>query len=126
MKKMLAIAGVVVSVASSAAMAQERAGDAALGALSGAVVLGPIGAVAGAVVGYTAGPAIARSWGLRSNKTRRGRSAKQHRSSPNSKQLSARNQVPAPTAAPQRPAPPAVPARSPSPSGTAPPIQGFE
>ena len=35
-----------LSLMSSAAMAQERAGDAALGALSGAVVLGPIGAVA--------------------------------------------------------------------------------
>lgn len=127
MKKMLAIAGLVVSVTSSVAMAQERAGDAALGALSGAVVLGPIGAVAGAVVGYTAGPAIARSWGLRSNNARRGRPAKQatqRRSAPDSKQLSARNQVPAPTAAPQRPAPPAAPARSPS--GAAPPIQGFE
>ena len=42
-----------------------RAGDAALGALSGAVVLGPIGAVAGAVVGYTAGPSIAHAWGFR-------------------------------------------------------------
>ena len=52
------IAGVALSLAlmSSSAMAQERAGDAALGALSGAVVLGPIGAVAGAVIGYTAGP----------------------------------------------------------------------
>lgn len=50
---------------SSAVRAQERAGDAALGALSGAVVLGPIGAVAGAVVGYTAGPSIAQSWGMR-------------------------------------------------------------
>src|ERR1700738_5374677 len=48
-----------------AAMAQERGADAALGALSSAVVLGPIGAVAGAVVGYTAGPSIARSWGFR-------------------------------------------------------------
>jgi hypothetical protein len=47
------------------AVAQERAGDAALGAVSGAIVLGPIGAVAGALVGYTAGPSIARSWGVR-------------------------------------------------------------
>ena len=39
--------------------------DAALGALSGAIVLGPIGAVAGAAVGYAAGPAIASTWGLR-------------------------------------------------------------
>ncbi|MBV8835594.1 MAG: DNA-directed RNA polymerase subunit N [Alphaproteobacteria bacterium] len=45
-----------------AAQAQERAGDAALGALSGAVVFGPVGLVAGAVVGFTAGPSISRSW----------------------------------------------------------------
>ena len=51
------IASVTLSLAlMSSAMAQERVGDAALGALSGAVVLGPIGAVAGAVIGYTAGP----------------------------------------------------------------------
>lgn len=74
---------VVVSLAllSSAAMAQERAGSAALGALSGAVVLGPVGAVAGAVVGYTAGPSIARSWGLRRSSARQRQSSKRsHRS----------------------------------------------
>jgi hypothetical protein len=46
------------------AKAQERAGSAALGAVSGAVVLGPVGAVAGAFIGYAAGPSIARSWGI--------------------------------------------------------------
>ncbi len=51
-------------------LAQERAGDAVLGALSGAVVLGPVGAVAGAVVGYTAGPSISRSWRLRRSEPR--------------------------------------------------------
>lgn len=60
----------VVAVASalplpSAALAQDRAGPAALGALSGAVVLGPVGLVAGAVIGYTAGPSIGRSLGIR-------------------------------------------------------------
>jgi hypothetical protein len=64
MRRAIAIAGFALSLTSSVAMAQERAGDAALGALSGAVVLGPIGAVAGAVVGYTAGPSISRSWGM--------------------------------------------------------------
>jgi hypothetical protein len=48
----------------SVALAEERATDAALGAVSGAVVLGPIGAVAGALVGFTAGPSISHSWGL--------------------------------------------------------------
>ena len=65
MKKFLAAAVIGLSFAPVDVIAQERAGDAALGALSGAVVLGPVGALAGAVVGYTAGPSIARSWGLR-------------------------------------------------------------
>jgi hypothetical protein len=67
MKKMIVIAVIATALAPLGALAQERAGDAALGALSGAVVLGPVGAVAGAVVGYTTGPAIASSWGLRRN-----------------------------------------------------------
>jgi hypothetical protein len=62
MKNIIAVAGIVLALASSSAHAQERAGSAAIGAVSGAVVLGPIGAVAGAVIGFTAGPAIARSW----------------------------------------------------------------
>ena len=65
MKWGIAAALVAATLAPQGALAQERAGDAALGALSGAVVLGPLGAVAGAVIGYTAGPAIASSWGLR-------------------------------------------------------------
>src|SRR6516164_1748858 len=56
MKKPLAVAVMALSFAPSCVLAQERAGDAALGALSGAVVLGPVGAVAGAVIGFTAGP----------------------------------------------------------------------
>jgi hypothetical protein len=52
-------------LATHASADEHRGGDAALGALSGAVVLGPIGAVAGAVVGYTAGPSIAHAWGFR-------------------------------------------------------------
>jgi len=62
--KLAALVAALV-VLSSSVSAQERSGDAALGALSGAVVLGPIGALAGAVVGYTAGPSIAQSWGMR-------------------------------------------------------------
>lgn len=66
MARTLAVAALALTLLSSAAMADEhRGGDAALGALSGAVVLGPVGAVAGAVVGYAAGPSIARSWGFR-------------------------------------------------------------
>ena len=66
---------VLLVLAPSAALAQ-RAGDAALGAVAGAVVLGPVGAVAGAFVGYTAGPSISRSWGLdRSRSSRHRRQA---------------------------------------------------
>jgi hypothetical protein len=65
MTKAFTTAAIILLLAPSAALAGDhRPGDAALGALSGAVVLGPVGAVAGAVVGYAAGPSIARSWGF--------------------------------------------------------------
>ena len=54
-----------ITLTPSNAGAQERTGDAALGALADAVVTGPFGLVAGGVVGYTAGPGIASEWGLR-------------------------------------------------------------
>ncbi|WP_431309588.1 hypothetical protein [Bradyrhizobium iriomotense] len=60
---------VMLALVPAGAVAQERAGDAALGAVSGAIVLGPVGAVAGAFVGYAAGPSIARSWGLRGSRS---------------------------------------------------------
>lgn len=41
-----------------------RVANTAIGTLAGLVVFGPVGAVAGAAVGYTAGHGIARSWGL--------------------------------------------------------------
>jgi hypothetical protein len=72
MKRIFAAAAITLAFVPSCVLAQERTGDAALGALSGAVVLGPIGAVAGAVVGYTAGPSIAHSWGLRRSEGRHG------------------------------------------------------
>ena len=65
MKHKLIVVAVGMLLLPAAAQAQERVGDAALGALSGAVVLGPVGAVAGALVGYTAGPHIAGAWGVR-------------------------------------------------------------
>jgi hypothetical protein len=55
----------------TAASAQERIGDAALGALAGAVVAGPVGAVAGGAIGYTAGPRIAHRMGVRHRHARR-------------------------------------------------------
>src|SRR5947209_20306971 len=78
MTKALTAAAMILLFATSAASAQHRAGDAALGAVSGAVVLGPIGAVAGAFIGYSAGPSIARSWGLD-----RSRAARQRRQASN-------------------------------------------
>ena len=78
MKKIIAVIALTLPFLSSAALAQERAGDAALGALSGAVVFGPIGAVAGALVGYTSGPSIAHSWGLRKSRHRKHSSGPLH------------------------------------------------
>src|ERR1700753_4148482 len=65
MKWKVAFSILALSIATQASADEHRGGDAALGALSGAVVLGPIGAVAGAVVGYTGGPANAHAWGFR-------------------------------------------------------------
>jgi hypothetical protein len=51
MRKLLVAVLIAGSIVSFEAKAQERAGSAALGAVSGAVVLGPVGAVAGALIG---------------------------------------------------------------------------
>jgi len=70
MRLFLAAVVMAISLAPSGTFAQERVGDAALGGLSGAIVLGPVGAVAGIVVGYAAGPSISRSWGLKRSDSR--------------------------------------------------------
>jgi hypothetical protein len=75
MRRILAAAAIAVALGTAGAQAQERVGDAALGAGAGALVLGPVGAAAGAVIGYTAGPAIARSWGIGGRKRRHARHA---------------------------------------------------
>jgi hypothetical protein len=72
MIKAYSFAALLLVLVPSSALAQ-RAGDTALGALAGAVVLGPVGAVAGAFVGYTAGPSISRSWGLEGSRSSRNR-----------------------------------------------------
>lgn len=63
MRMLLAALILAATLIAPEARAQERVGTAALGALSGALILGPVGAVAGAVVGYTAGPEMARGLG---------------------------------------------------------------
>ena len=71
----IAIVAAGIGLVPVMAGAQERLGDAALGAVSGAIVGGPIGLVAGGVVGFTAGPSIASSWGLRHRHYRARRTA---------------------------------------------------
>jgi hypothetical protein len=114
MKRALVAAVIAGTFFSFGASAQERAGSAALGAVSGAVVLGPVGAVAGALIGYTAGPAIAHSWGVGRSRSRARRVAQ---SDPGTQQQAAVKVTSSP--APNRPE--TVAARK-----TAPPVQGFE
>lgn len=116
MKKLLVGALIAGSFLPFEARAQERAGSAALGAVSGAVVLGPVGAVAGAFIGYTAGPSIARSWGMQRPSSRsRARHAAQSGAAPRQQAAAAAGSPP-----PVRTSP--LPARRAAP----PPVQGFE
>ena len=67
MKSVLGI-GIVVAaltLSSFSALAQRRVGNAAMGALAGAVVAGPVGLIAGGAIGYTAGENIARGMGIK-------------------------------------------------------------
>jgi hypothetical protein len=128
MNKALITAAAMLALLPASALAQERAGDAALGAVSGAVVLGPVGAVAGALIGYTAGPSIARSWGLRRSHSARHRQPPARRAAATGSQLRTREAMAATgqmraasNPAPQVQATPAAPAQSP-----APPVQGFD
>lgn len=61
------------------ANAQERLVDGAGGALAGVLVAGPIGAIAGGVIGYAAGPNIARGMGLKGRRHRRRHHHAKHR-----------------------------------------------
>src|SRR6266404_9047985 len=130
MKKLVIAALASLALVPMGAAAQERGGDAALGAISGAVVLGPVGAVAGALIGYTAGPSIARSWGMRRSASRP-RHATQ--SSVGTREQEAAKASPPPavkmpeTVASIKVAPPA--AKTPetvASTKSAPPVQGFD
>src|SRR4030081_3117729 len=101
MKNLLVATLVAGSLISFEAKAQNRAGDAALGAVSGAVVLGPVGAVAGALIGYTAGPAIAHSWGV-GRTASRSRVRRATKSTPGTQQQAAAKEIsPAPVKPPE-------------------------
>ncbi len=58
----LVAAGIVI--APTIAGAQERLGDGAMGAAAGGIVFGPVGALAGGLTGYFAGPNISRGLGF--------------------------------------------------------------
>lgn len=66
MFRKISLASIVAVLLASPAMADDvdRAVEGVLGGAAGGLLLGPIGLVAGAVTGYTAGPAISHSWGL--------------------------------------------------------------
>ncbi|MBR0830047.1 hypothetical protein JQ596_31420 [Bradyrhizobium manausense] len=133
MNKALITAIAMLAFAPVSAVAQERAGDAALGAVSGAIVLGPVGAVAGAFVGYAAGPSIARSWGLRGSRSAtqrqrpRGEASRAANAAAPSRTREAMNANgqarPAATPPVQAETPAAPPAPQPS---SAPPVQSFD
>jgi hypothetical protein len=126
MKRLIVAALVSLTLVPVGALAQERGGDAALGALSGAVVFGPIGAVAGALVGYTAGPSIARSWGLRGSSRRDSQSrVKTRAAAPRAANPQVVQNAPAPATSPSPPVP-APAARPPVLARTVPPVQTLE
>ena len=135
MNKTLIAAAIALALAPVGAQAQERVGDAALGAASG-IILGPVGVVAGAVVGYTMGPNIASAWGVRRHRVSQRRAAHYARraphastaapaaatAAPGSQVASVQTDEPAPPPAPS--AVPAAPAPAAAPESV--PVQGFE
>src|SRR4030088_538188 len=129
MKRLVVAAVVFLTLAPAVALAQgRRGGDAALGALSGAVVFGPVGAVAGAVVGYTAGPSIAHSWGFRRSGSKK---PSREKSQAGMSQSRVSQNAPATAASPEQtgtttPSAPSKPAPSAGQRWVTPPVQGLE
>jgi len=121
----------MIALAPTGGFAQERAGDAALGAVSGALVFGPVGAVAGALVGYAAGPSIARSWGLKRSEPRPLKSQARRITPPATKTRAPTQDARASSASTQAaatsPAPPAPrPAQARDARNAMPPVQTLE
>jgi hypothetical protein len=127
MKKLLVALIIVGSLGSVEAMAQGRAGDAAIGAVSGAVVLGPVGAVAGAVIGFTAGPSISHAWGVGPSAPPRSRARRETPARLASQTPGARDAAPPDQAAAKPASPPPVKSSEVVPAKKGPPpVQGFD
>ena len=127
MRRTLAIAAVALLLMPQLAIAGERPADAALGAVSGALVFGPIGLVAGAIVGYTAGPSISR--GLRRAEPHQGHrtSSDEARAAIGDAQPGFKQGAPqAPSAAALAAVSPPTPPPAPRISTAAPPVQPLE
>jgi hypothetical protein len=119
--KWFASAVLSLALMSSAAMAEERRADAALGAVGD--VLGSIGAAAAAVNGYVAGPSISHS--NHSSAPRRARSIASSRDAG----VGTGQPAPTPSVPRDQAAPQAAAAAQPSASSTAsiaPPVQPLE
>ena len=112
MKSLIGAIGIMLALAS--ARAEERFGDAALGALSGGLVFGPAGLVVGAVVGYTAGPSIARSWRANRHQPRQAAHAAKRSAQVAGSQAKPRKSAPTPGTV------------TPSPGAGGPPVQSLE
>jgi hypothetical protein len=119
--KLIIMTAIAALTLAEPAHAAERVGPAALGALSGAVVLGPVGLVAGAVIGYTAGPEIGRAWKVRRVDPHHARPAK--RSAKRTAQAAVKRRAVAPSAGA---APGEINPAAPSRGSGGPPAQGLE
>jgi uncharacterized protein YcfJ len=113
MKPLIAAFAITLALASPA-RAEERIGDAALGALSGGLAFGPVGLVAGAVVGFTAGPTISRSWRANRHQPRQRAQAAKPRAQVAASQAKSRRTTSAPGEV------------TPAPGVGGPPAQGLE